>query len=205
MSLINGTTLINIANVSTPVEWTHDEQALLEEILKRFPADKCSLVGRIVKIASYLPNKTVRDVMLRYKWLTDMQSGADEDDADAKRSLKVRSDDMLQRNRIRLKPPTAEEAKVKATLDENVLLINRIRTNLMSQQESKVRENLQLMEKFRGNIKDVMHRMDGLPGNGSGPMPSLPLEIHSGLLPTELNGADSLMASMPVSSVGFSP
>ncbi len=46
--------------------------------------------------------------------------------------------------------------RVKQTLDENVKLINRMKANLQSHQEAKVKENLELMQQFRTNIRDVV-------------------------------------------------
>ncbi|WVZ03372.1 hypothetical protein V8G54_024178 [Vigna mungo] len=53
------------------VEWSVDEQYRLEEGLAKY-ADEPSIM-RYIKIAALLPDKTVRDVALRCRWLTQFK------------------------------------------------------------------------------------------------------------------------------------
>ncbi|KAL6619472.1 hypothetical protein ACP70R_034611 [Stipagrostis hirtigluma subsp. patula] len=50
------------------VRWSPEEQALLDEGLTKYAAD--AAVVRYAKIAMSLPDKTVRDVALRCRWMT---------------------------------------------------------------------------------------------------------------------------------------
>ena len=54
-------------------EWTREEQIVLEEGLKRFPASQYNNLTRYVKIAAFLPDKTITDVAKRYKWMVELQ------------------------------------------------------------------------------------------------------------------------------------
>ena len=54
-------------------EWTREEQIVLEEGLKRFPASQYNNLTRYVKIAAFLPDKTITDVARRYKWMVELQ------------------------------------------------------------------------------------------------------------------------------------
>ncbi|RZB74008.1 hypothetical protein D0Y65_033212 [Glycine soja] len=58
------------------VEWSVDEQYRLEEGLARY-ADEPSIM-RYIKIAALLPDKTVRDVALRCRWLTRKRRKSEE-------------------------------------------------------------------------------------------------------------------------------
>lgn len=57
------------------VEWTAEEQAVLEEGLQKYSADKFTSLWRYIKIASDLPAKGVRDVALRIRWMSRKDSG----------------------------------------------------------------------------------------------------------------------------------
>ncbi|KAG4988268.1 hypothetical protein JHK85_031251 [Glycine max] len=58
------------------VEWSVDEQYRLEEGLAKY-ADEPSIM-RYIKIAALLPDKTVRDVALRCRWLTRKRRKSEE-------------------------------------------------------------------------------------------------------------------------------
>ncbi|KAH9783449.1 finger ccch domain-containing protein [Citrus sinensis] len=50
-------------------EWTLEEQAILEDGLQKYASDRT--LTRYAKIAVHLNNKTVRDVALRCRWMTE--------------------------------------------------------------------------------------------------------------------------------------
>ncbi|CAI9777053.1 unnamed protein product [Fraxinus pennsylvanica] len=54
------------------MDWTPEEQALLEEGLAKYGSE--SNIIRYAKIAVQLKNKTVRDVALRYRWMTKKEN-----------------------------------------------------------------------------------------------------------------------------------
>merc|ERR1719352_1884296 len=51
-------------------KWSDEEQHQLDIALKKFPAAKYSPLGRYIKMSALFPNKSVRDVALRVKWLS---------------------------------------------------------------------------------------------------------------------------------------
>ncbi|KAJ0051339.1 hypothetical protein Pint_03147 [Pistacia integerrima] len=55
-------------NTGISLEWTPDEQSILEDLLAKFASD--STLVRYAKIAMQLKDKTVRDVALRCRWMT---------------------------------------------------------------------------------------------------------------------------------------
>jgi hypothetical protein len=62
-----------LGSYCTASEWTREEQIVLEEGLKRFPASQYNNLTRYVKIAAFLPDKTIADVAKRYKWMVELQ------------------------------------------------------------------------------------------------------------------------------------
>ncbi|KAF3617798.1 F21O3.28 protein isoform 3 [Capsicum annuum] len=55
-------------NPGLSVDWTPDEQSLLEELLAKYATE--SNISRYAKIAMQLKDKTVRDVALRCRWMS---------------------------------------------------------------------------------------------------------------------------------------
>jgi len=58
------------------VDWTIEEQNLLESGLARFTPDCHTSLTRYIKIAAMLPKKGVRDVALRVRWMTRKDSSS---------------------------------------------------------------------------------------------------------------------------------
>ncbi|XP_024031933.1 uncharacterized protein LOC112094671, partial [Morus notabilis] len=59
-------------NPGISMDWTADEQAILEEGLSKFSTE--SSIIRYAKIAMQLQNKTVRDVALRCRWMNKKEN-----------------------------------------------------------------------------------------------------------------------------------
>ena len=57
------------------VDWGRKEQQTLEEALSKFPAEKHSALDRFIRVASLLPDKGVRDVALRVRWMSRKEQG----------------------------------------------------------------------------------------------------------------------------------
>ncbi|CAA2954952.1 uncharacterized protein LOC111398519 [Olea europaea subsp. europaea] len=55
-------------NSSASLDWSTDEQSILEDLLSKYSSD--TIIVRYAKIAQQLNDKTVRDVALRCKWMT---------------------------------------------------------------------------------------------------------------------------------------
>eukprot|EP00163_Fabomonas_tropica_P004210 TRINITY_DN13720_c0_g1_i1.p1 TRINITY_DN13720_c0_g1~~TRINITY_DN13720_c0_g1_i1.p1 ORF type:complete len:519 (-),score=99.11 TRINITY_DN13720_c0_g1_i1:127-1683(-) len=102
--------------VDPDVEWSLDEQAVLEEGLKQFPLSECiTTVQRYIKIAALLENKLVRDVAMRFKWMCDRydsRSPAVSRSASEKSLMaddfEAKSDGGLKRDSVRSTPNLAE-------------------------------------------------------------------------------------------------
>lgn len=60
-------------SVDLSVQWSPDEQSLLEELLVKYASD--TRVVRYAKIAGKLQDKTVRDVALRCRWMSKKEIG----------------------------------------------------------------------------------------------------------------------------------
>lgn len=52
------------------VEWTAEEQQLLEQGLQQFPAGKHEPLERYLKTAQLMPTKTAKDVCIRVQWMS---------------------------------------------------------------------------------------------------------------------------------------
>ncbi|MBA0590150.1 hypothetical protein Gorai_018867 [Gossypium raimondii] len=60
-------------NPGISINWTPDEQSILEDLLAKYASD--STIVRYAKIAMRLKDKTVRDVALRCRWMTKKENG----------------------------------------------------------------------------------------------------------------------------------
>ncbi|KAL7201255.1 hypothetical protein ACSBR1_033042 [Camellia fascicularis] len=60
-------------NPGLSVEWTPDEQYLLEDLLNKYSSERN--IVRYAKIAMQLKDKTVRDVALRCRWMNKKENG----------------------------------------------------------------------------------------------------------------------------------
>ena len=118
-------------------EWTREEQIVLEEGLKRFPASQYNNLTRYIKIAAFLPDKTITDVAKRYKWMVELQrlnSINFSDDNDGRQSELPASPSescTLQHpatgghfapNGEKLNPEAAEKLKAKSTTEPEKVL-----------------------------------------------------------------------------------
>ncbi|KAL8213926.1 hypothetical protein R6Q57_003375 [Mikania cordata] len=57
--------------VGPSIYWSRDEQSLLEELIVKYASD--NMVMRYAKIALKLQNKTLKDVALRCRWMTEKE------------------------------------------------------------------------------------------------------------------------------------
>ncbi|KAL8260754.1 hypothetical protein R6Q59_028707 [Mikania micrantha] len=57
--------------VGPSIYWSRDEQSLLEELIVKYASD--SMVMRYAKIVLKLQNKTLKDVALRCRWMTEKE------------------------------------------------------------------------------------------------------------------------------------
>lgn len=77
------------------VQWSLEEQKVLEDTLVSFPIEKHTALQRYVQVAALLPGKGVRDVALRVRWMNRKESGKRrkaEDCQASKRSKEIKRD-----------------------------------------------------------------------------------------------------------------
>lgn len=194
------------------LEWTQEEQAILEEGLSKHGSEPS--VIRYAKIAMLLPDKTVRDVAMRCKWMN------------RKGCSKKRKDDHNQARKINKKggsepsakatthtaarpgvppyplpmPPmdNDDEISFKAIggpagqlLEQNSQYFNQISTNISNFQ---LQDNINLFCQARDNILSIMNDMKDAPEIMK-QMPPLPVKLNEEL-------ANSILprATMPMQS-----
>merc|ERR1719401_724647 len=108
-------------------KWSEVEQHQLDIVLKKFPADKYSPLGRYIKMSALFPNKSVRDVALRVKWMSKREE---------KKSKKGHSSSSKKRG-AQDKEGKQLYSPITEVLDQNIVVIKQIQQNMM---HNKVRE-----------------------------------------------------------------
>ncbi|KAI0508179.1 hypothetical protein KFK09_014313 [Dendrobium nobile] len=186
------------------VDWNAEEQATLEEMLSRYASDP-PLV-RYAKVAKHLPEKTVRDVALRSRWMTKKESGKRRKDDSLSRKSKDKkeratdssakpSPNLAARPNV---PPYAmpilsmendDDISCKAIggptgqlLDQTAHIFNQISGNFNHFQ---INDNITLFCQARDNILNIMNELDDVPGIMS-QMPPLPVRLNEELANTIL-------------------
>ncbi|KAI4373167.1 hypothetical protein MLD38_011325 [Melastoma candidum] len=184
------------------VEWTVEEQLKLDEGIRRYANE--SNIMKFIKIAALLPDKTVRDVALRCRWLTRKRRKPDEHNARKKDSN--RKDKLTESSPKTNLPPepllnaarstslfcSADRSEsspcegiirnTKLRLEDNYHAFNQIDTNLRN---LKLHENIDLLCRTRNNLVDILAEMRDMPGIMSR-MPPLPVSIEDDLASTIL-------------------
>ena len=51
------------------VQWSAEEQKILDDTMSKLPQEKYTPLQRYIQVAAQLPNKGVRDVALRVRWI----------------------------------------------------------------------------------------------------------------------------------------
>ncbi|KAI5583008.1 hypothetical protein POPTR_007G132700v4 [Populus trichocarpa] len=198
----SGSSLKHNPGIST--DWTFEEQTILEEGLVDF-AEETNVV-RYAKIAINLPNKTVRDVALRCRWMNKKeQSKRRKEDNLARRSRdkKERHGDPSAKtsNFMAARPSVSPFATPMLPLEseegisydaiggvtgdllkQNAQILNQISANLASFQ---IQENLNLLRRTRDNIRKIMNQMNDVPELMK-QMPPLPVKLNDDLADTIL-------------------
>ncbi|CAM6095710.1 unnamed protein product [Calypogeia fissa] len=197
-------------------EWSVEEQATLDEGLTKF-ASETSNLSKYIKIANLLPEKTVRDVAMRCRWMTKKEIGKrrkPEDQSASKKSKdkKEKSDSLANKasqNNVRPggvptyvppPPPVDNDDGISndaiggttgQLLEQNSQIIAQIRSNLAA---CKLTENTDHLVRFRDNIFAILNGMTNMPGIMS-QMPPLPVKLNTDLADTIL--PKSLQAPPP--------
>ncbi|KAG5567144.1 hypothetical protein RHGRI_002643 [Rhododendron griersonianum] len=193
-------------NPGLAVEWTADEQSLLEELLTTFASEHN--IVRYAKVAMQLKDKTVRDVALRCRWLTKKENGKRrKEDHNSSRKNKDRKEkvtDPLSKsvshavNRTN-GPPYAQSmlsmenddgisftdigGLTGQLLEENAQALDQIYANFAS---FKMHENANLFCQARNNILAILNDMNDMPEIMKH-MPPLPVNLNEELASSVLH------------------
>ncbi|KAL6865106.1 hypothetical protein ACP4OV_016257 [Aristida adscensionis] len=183
-------------NPGLAVRWSLEEQALLDEGLAKYAAD--APVVRYAKIAMGLPDKTVRDVALRCRWMIKKESSKKrKEEAKRSKEKKERVGDSSTKGPAQLVarsnapsytlpvlPMDDDDVSYKAIggptgqlLEHNAQILNQIYTNISSMQ---VQDNLPLLCQTRDNILAVMKEIGDVP-EIMRQMPPLPVKLNEDL------------------------
>jgi len=197
-------------NPGLSVEWTPDEQTLLEDLLAKYASE--SNIVRYAKIAMQLKDKTVRDVALRCRWMNKKENGKrrkdDHNSARKSKDKKEKVTDPMAKSSSHVTnrsngPPYAQsmismdsddgisfQAIGGATgqlLEQNAQALDQISANFSS---FKVHENLNLFCQARNNILTILNDMNDMPEIMK-QMPPLPVKLNDELA-TSVLGPSSL-------------
>ncbi|KAL0547394.1 hypothetical protein IC582_017328 [Cucumis melo] len=191
-------------NPGISTDWTSDEQVTLEEGLKKYAAE--SSVIRYAKIAMQLPNKTVRDVALRCRWMNKKENSKrrkEEHNLTRKNKDKKErvSDSSMKSAQVAARPNVPpygmpmipmdndDGVSYKAIggttgelLEQNAHAMNQISSNLASFQ---IQDNISLFCQTRDNILKIMNDLNEMP-EVMKQMPPLPVKVNEELANTIL-------------------
>ncbi|WZZ13492.1 hypothetical protein YC2023_106581 [Brassica napus] len=159
---------------SLAVEWSVEEQYILEKGLAKFKDEP--QVTKYVKIASTLPDKSVRDVAMRCKWMTvvDLPPKLNMFSTIPHQNSTYVMNHMCQSARI---PFEGSSDAVMELLRQNAHAFSQISSNLSV---SKPQDNISLFHLARNNISSILNDMKEMPGIISR-MPPLPVSINNDL------------------------
>merc|ERR1712080_167064 len=149
------------SRVMEVIKWSEEEQKQLDTAMKKFPADKCTPLGRYIKMSSLLPQKNVRDVALRVKWLSKRDLRKKKKGAGEAAGKKWQQNSARQDKKEKDAGRNIEYAPITQLLEQNLVVIKQIQQNMM---QNKVHENTELLSKFRDNILEASNTMNSMTG-----------------------------------------
>ncbi|KAF5182391.1 histone H2A deubiquitinase [Thalictrum thalictroides] len=189
-------------DVELAVEWSPEEQAFLDDGLSKYAHEPN--IFKYIKISATLPDKTVRDVALRCRWMTKKENGKrrkpEEYYAGKKTKDRKEKPEPSSKSSTPLAPPLDMDAyslmmqnkdqnyriscevpgigaTTKHLLDENAQVFSHITANLATY---KIQENVDLFGRTRRNILAIINDMRAMPGIMS-QMPPLPVSVNEEL------------------------
>ncbi|KAF8388608.1 hypothetical protein HHK36_027285 [Tetracentron sinense] len=165
-------------------EWTADEQSILEEGLTTYASE--SNIVRYAKIAMQLQDKTVRDVALRCRWMTEKVM-----DPSAKSSSHIAARPNVPPYALPMIPMDNDDGisynaiggTTGQLLEQNAQIFNQISANLAGYQ---YQENINLFCRTRDNIFAILNNLNNMPDIIMRQMPSLPVKVNEELANTIL-------------------
>ncbi|XWS36647.1 hypothetical protein CRYUN_Cryun20dG0103100 [Craigia yunnanensis] len=187
-------------NPGISVDWTPDEQSMLEDLLAKYASD--SAIVRYAKIAMRLKDKTVRDVALRCRWMTKKENGKrrkeDHNSARKNKDRREKGTDSSTKSTSHLTtrpngpsytppmilmdnddgiPYKAIGGVTGELLEQNAQMFNQISTNFAAFQ---MHDNINLLCKARDNILAIFNDLNDLP-EVMKQMPPLPVKVNEEL------------------------
>ncbi|KAG2321903.1 hypothetical protein Bca52824_015116 [Brassica carinata] len=206
-------------DTSLASEWSTEEQIKLEVGLEKYK-DKPSIM-KYIKIAATLPDKTVRDVALRCRWMMRKRRKAEElnrgkrinycKDKQAELSSSilpsVLPDSMA--SYPFLIPITSSSKHITyqdlsghaiSLLEQNVRAFSLIRANLSTSYQ--LHDNIDLFCQTRNNLITIQNDMNNMPGLMS-QMPPLPVAINDDLSAALLSNSTLAMQLNTMRNGGF--
>ncbi|XP_073112764.1 uncharacterized protein [Elaeis guineensis] len=196
--------------IGLAVDWSYEELAMLREGLERY-ANEPNIM-KYIKIAARLPDKTVRDVAMRCRWMTkENGKRRKQEEYYAGKKIKDGKEKMVDcstrsnvhpiqpdnaaayssmmhhgnhNNQFSCEAPVIDGA-TRHLLDENVQVFNKIAANLQTFQ---IRNNIELFCHARNNITTIINSMSEMPGIMSR-MPPLPVSVNEDLFSSILRSA----------------
>ncbi|XP_026380550.1 uncharacterized protein LOC113275286 isoform X2 [Papaver somniferum] len=183
------------------VDWSLPEQTRLEEGLVRY-ADEPSIM-RYIKIAALLPDKTVRDVALRCRWMTkENGKRRKQEEHYMGKKVKDRKEKFGESSsQLNLPPSPALNmsayalmahhmdqsdqiscevlgSRTRHLLGENIQILSQIKANL---ETFKIHDNVNLFCHTRNNLAAILNNLRDMPGIMS-QMPPLPVSVNEDLV-----------------------
>ncbi|XP_057474079.1 uncharacterized protein LOC130762449 [Actinidia eriantha] len=193
-------------NPGIAVEWTADEQSLLDELLTKLASEQN--IVRYAKIAMQLKDKTVRDVALRCRWLTKKENGKrrkeDHNSTRKNKEKKEKNTDPMTKSASHAVnrsngPPYAQsviamdsddgisyEAIGGVTgqlLEQNAQALDQISSNFAA---FRIHENTNLFCQARHNILTILNDLNDMPEIMK-QMPPLPVNLNEDLATSVLH------------------
>ncbi|XVE85613.1 hypothetical protein DITRI_Ditri17bG0104200 [Diplodiscus trichospermus] len=185
------------------VEWSVDEQYILEDGLEKYKEEPN--IMKYIKIAATLPDKTVRDVALRCRWMQRKRRKPEEHNAGKK--VNTRKDKLVE-SYSKMNMPSVLPLNMAAyplmmhhldqnermpseeitgtimhLLKQNAQAFSQITSNLLSY---KLQDNIDLLFHTRTNITAILNHMRDMPGLMSQMLPfsvSINEDLANSILP----------------------
>ncbi|CAH0491793.1 unnamed protein product [Peronospora farinosa] len=162
--------------------WTPQELQTLHAALTQYPLDHFDNVTRYIKVAATLPRKCVRDVAFKVKALGCPSAQP----ATGIKRMKI--EPYQEPNPQTTAIAELEETRLAALLQDNILAINTMRTNLLN---GRADENCSQMLRFRGNCETVLSALSGICTS----IPPLPLQLDTSLIDGDNAGTNNRISS----------
>ncbi|WOL09796.1 hypothetical protein Cni_G18549 [Canna indica] len=176
------------------VDWSNEELELLKQGIVRHASEPT--IMKYIKIAAMLPDKTVRDVAMRCRWMTKKENSKRRkpEDSFAGKKIKDRKDKLTDASSMpnmhcnqldsaasysyTMHAAPVIDSRTKQLLNDNVKLLHQIAINL---EYNEIQNNVDLLYCSKENITAILNSMSGTPGIMSR-MPPLPVHIDENLI-----------------------